>query len=1117
MSELSNKIDSIVNETNGMLKDFQRATVKRVDWLFEHGQHRILVADEVGLGKTMIAKGVIALMAKHKNDQGVRNFKVIYVCSNQSIANQNITELDLFKDGHEDISNTRLSMQHLLAEKTRQRNKDKFIQLIPLTPQTSFNQKSGRGMVKERALIFCIMKRMKQFNDLTLCSKLEQMLMYKVGKKTWDGLVLSFNGEIDACKEKSETNYPFSLHAQIEQEKNTLVDVLNHLRSRPSTKDGVVAEGDRSCIVALRKLFAKISVQQLQPDLVIMDEFQNFQFLLNTENEEIKALTDCFFGNGQTLDAADRITKILLLSATPYKLYTTLEEIGDTNFGDHYTEFMDVMKFLYPKNDRFNQFKSVWQDYSIALKEIHENGTSMLVLEDKVKKAEQEMYGGVCRTERISVMDNGDYTDDSSKHQTLKIFEADIKSYIQAAGLMEVLDSRFRIDYVKSCPFALSFMNNYVEKKRLRSYFKQHTSEVTLANNNLLWVDKNKINKYQPLPAVNARYEYLKDKVFQNKSELLLWIPPCCPYYKPSGVYANQESFSKILIFSSWEMVPRMIGSLISYEEERRTIGELVRRHADKIDEQSKKYFVQSSERKNRTRYPAGRLKPTILPMFSLIYPSEALCGAYNPMGFFADGIPDINSVERSVKKTIHEKLTPFVEKIARKEGNRDRRWYHFAPMLLDDPEIVVRWMDGIASNAKNQDNDNLNIEDGESSDDNANNGKTNDGAKSLSGIVSTIRKLFVDDKGTIHRPNPGSLGRVPDDLEDVMVSLAMASPAVCLLRTLKNSDVAARIARDFVRYFNSPESTAIVELACSKKRVPSEDSHWLDVLNYCKMGNIQAMLDEFVHLLRKGYDIASELDEIEARFHECLTLHSSPYIVDTYKEFSESLKFNQTIPAVKRLRTHYAAGFSKGDSTDKTIARKDNLRNAFNSPFWPFVLASTSIGQEGLDFHLYCRKIMHWNLPSNPIDLEQREGRINRFKCLAIRQNVARKYMGEIKGLKPDYWDELFDAAVAERKEGQSELIPYWCFGKNQEVKIERLLPLYPISKDTNSYDRLIKILSLYRLTLGQTRQEDLLEHVFNNFENIEPLKELFINLSPYSHQAGAFLPACTLKMKTR
>jgi len=28
----------------------------------------------------------------------------------------------------------------------------------------------------------------------------------------------------------------------------------------------------------------------------------------------------------------------------------------------------------------------------------------------------------------------------------------------------------------------------------------------------------------------------------------------------------------------------------------------------------------------------------------------------------------------------------------------------------------------------------------------------------------------------------------------------------------------------------------------------------------------------------------------------------------------------------------------------------------------------------EGLDFHHYCHAIVHWNLPSNPVDLEQRE-----------------------------------------------------------------------------------------------------------------------------------------------
>ena len=81
----------------------------------------------------------------------------------------------------------------------------------------------------------------------------------------------------------------------------------------------------------------------------------------------------------------------------------------------------------------------------------------------------------------------------------------------------------------------------------------------------------------------------------------------------------------------------------------------------------------------------------------------------------------------------------------------------------------------------------------------------------------------------------------------------------------------------------------------------------------------------------------------------------------------------------------------------DKNLKHNGTLQQAFNSPFRPFVLATTSVGQEGLDFHWYTRKIVHWNLPSNPVDMEQREGRINRYKCLAIRRNIAKFFGNEI------------------------------------------------------------------------------------------------------------------------
>ena len=47
---------------------------------------------------------------------------------------------------------------------------------------------------------------------------------------------------------------------------------------------------------------------------------------------------------------------------------------------------------------------------------------------------------------------------------------------------------------------------------------------------------------------------------------------------------------------------------------------------------------------------------------------------------------------------------------------------------------------------------------------------------------------------------------------------------------------------------------------------------------------------------------------------------------------------------------------------------------------------------------------------------------------------------------------------------------------------------------------ERLIKILSLYRLTLGQPRQEELLEYLFKEIRDISELKKLFIDLSPFS-----------------
>lgn len=122
------------------------------------------------------------------------------------------------------------------------------------------------------------------------------------------------------------------------------------------------------------------------------------------------------------------------------------------------------------------------------------------------------------------------------------------------------------------------------------------------------------------------------------------------------------------------------------------------------------------------------------------------------------------------------------------------------------------------------------------------------------------------------------------------------------------------------------------------------------------------------------------------------LSMQHLKIIADTYPDFKKRINGADRKSDGCRIRSSYAVGFTKdaGDNS-KVVMRKENIRNAFNSPMRPFVLATTSIGQEGLDFHNYCRVIMHWNLPSNPIDV----GRI--LRTFKIKKNVEVTDNGKI------------------------------------------------------------------------------------------------------------------------
>src|SRR5262245_12371203 len=86
------------NDVIRRLSDFQQATVEYVFhrlYVDDDYARRFLIADEVGLGKTLVARGVIARAIEHLQKLNVARIDVIYICSNADIARQNINRLRL--------------------------------------------------------------------------------------------------------------------------------------------------------------------------------------------------------------------------------------------------------------------------------------------------------------------------------------------------------------------------------------------------------------------------------------------------------------------------------------------------------------------------------------------------------------------------------------------------------------------------------------------------------------------------------------------------------------------------------------------------------------------------------------------------------------------------------------------------------------------------------------------------------------------------------------------------------------------------------------------------------------------------------------------------------------
>ncbi|MCR4717895.1 MAG: helicase, partial [Lachnospiraceae bacterium] len=883
-ANVAEQLDSIEDRIMSGLKDFQQATVNRIDYLYRNGQRRVLVSDEVGLGKTLIARGTVAKMAKLRREEGDNLFKVVYICSNAAIADQNLRKLRITSEAKtESASRSRLSMQHLniFMQENDSELLDSYIQLIPLTPDTSFRMTSGAGIVDERALMFAIMKRMHEFKGYL--PELEVAMMNDA-TGAWNSWCKGWYEHLASeCDKESDGRY---FEYMIDKLRNELSAVwvgdksyLDGVKQlcRSIRRNGGERVGSNEIIGQLRVIFAKISLEKLEPDLVIMDEFQRFKYLLNSDpNSETGMLANKFF------HAED--VRMLLLSATPYKMYSTPEEIDEARIDEHYTEFLSVMDFLNEDSDAEDEFLTVWKDYSVKLKEMTIGDTTIISAKEA---AEDAMYQTVCRTERISAAENADIIDDSDVHVSLDVLEQDIRSYVQAQELLDAIGANYHVpvDYIKSTPYLMSFMRDYQLKRNVEKYFKSHPTEIHKIKKDTFWLKRNIIDHYDKIPNNNARLDRVMDAVLQRGVEKLLWMPPSKPYYEMQGVFKGTELSSKTLIFSSWEMVPRMLSSLLSYEAERKTVGKLAKDYQDRDV-----HYFYSGEK----RYPSARMNfsvsngtPSSMTLFCLLYPSDFLTKCYEPISCMNEGMR-IRDIRKSIKGKIQEKLRslPSVNR-----GIQDKRWYYMAPLLMDGAEYAYQWIDSGDILADYDDGD-----------------EKLKRQKGFKAHLNELRDLFYE----THSNKLANLGKRPDDLVDVLTDMAIASPAVCINRTYSRylqdgedlpSYMPSHLARVFINRMNSPESTAVVELACGRK---SDDAHWQNLLTYCQQGNIQAVFDEYAHLISNGIDRDDELvSQLHKQMMEAMDIRTTQYSIDTYKGFQERMFGQKERPT--NIRTHFA------------------------------------------------------------------------------------------------------------------------------------------------------------------------------------------------------------------
>ncbi|MEX1028351.1 MAG: helicase-related protein [Candidatus Paceibacterota bacterium] len=1011
------------------LKPFQRATVQAVLAAFDRRRktRRFLVADEVGLGKTVVAQHVIREMMA-KNDKGTP-FVVFYMCSNLTIARQNRRKLLEVVPAEEreaaDCPVDRLSL--LRASEPPQHPR---LHLYSLTPDTSIPMRKRHrrdGRKEERALIH------------TLVERLWPRLLDEWGENVFQGsATVHWEDTVEQQRNKASNTSLRSAFLRSVRQEFQLGEgrhFLAELRAR--WESGELAPLD--LIVHLRNSLAASAVEEVSPDLVIFDEFQKFNDLLKKqEDEAAERVVGRLLGHG-----LQRPPALLLLSATPYRLFTRRweEEAG----ASHRSEFFELIEVLFGGDGNGSDVT--------AAKKRKECEDAFVQLEAELRKGQPDSEEShqsrraiedllcpiIARTERASHEDGWDEFRTGSL--TAPIASEDLSVFKHLSTCLDDAHRHTAVPYWTSIPLPMQTMgNHYVAWKTARP-----TDGNGVPRLNVEMRDAYSSLKSWPHPRLRALAQLAPTDQLN-----VPWLSPTAPWWSPRGVWKNQtQSLRKLLVFSRFRAVPQAIAAAFSYDLEARTLANDGLPYA----EVSRRRLLSATDKRH--------------PLLGLFHPSPFLVQATDPLAAGTDSLP-------AIRRSIYRQLEQAIQGLGiaiREEGPSLPPWRLIARLEhsagnWDWISQAWWWVHGETATGQSED----------------------------SGLANLLNDWDEEAAKPLHVIRPAGI--------ESLVDYALGSPGVVIGRALlrhwpqATSDSRDRTGKPKFRHTlasawmglrNYLDQRWFYRLLCKEN-----ESYPEAIIRAVVDGNLESVLDEHLWITARLRTLQDE--ELAVELREGLTVKSGMFFLHPLEE-----ERNATFS----LRCHVALPFIQTQIRNLEDGAKpfrtDEMRRAFNTPFWPHVLSTTSVGQEGLDFHAWCDTLVHWDLCRNPVDLEQREGRIQRFGGLPIRRAIASR-VGEQAMATRKRWQSPWariEELANEKMSDESGLAPWWVC---KEGSVSRYVFDVPTSEQQHWLQWMKEQRLLYRLALGQPNQEDLLEVLASkSAASTDDVRDAVINLSPW------------------